>query len=133
MDRVLILLLVILYGALPASADTYTWADDKGVVNFTDDPAVIPLKYLLKAKKSEDITIRSPKVQQELIEQENKARQEESNRPRISPTPNYVPPPPQTPAITTSKGASDELSPGRTKSQRIHDNIERRELEEKSK
>jgi hypothetical protein len=118
---------VILCSVMSANADTYTWTDDKGVVNFTDDPLLIPPKYRVKAKKGEDITIRSPKVQQELKEQEERAHQDKINRPRIVPTPDYVPPPQQPPVAESPRSAEEELPPGRTKSQRIRDNIERRE------
>lgn len=132
MKRTIIFSLLSLYCVLPASAETYKWTDSKGVVNFTDDPALIPPRYRSKAKVSEDITIRNPMVQKELQEQEEKARQEESARPRIVPTPDYVPPPAPPLQVTKPPSASDELPPGRTKSQRIQDNIERREKEEKS-
>ena len=133
MNRIAIVLVMILYSVLTANADTYTWTDDKGVVNFTDDPGMIPLKYRVKAKKGEDITIRNPKVQQELKEQEERARQDEINRARIVPTPDYVPSPQQPSVAEPFKPASDELPPGRPKSQRIRENIERREAAEKAK
>jgi uncharacterized protein DUF4124 len=133
MNRIVIVLIMILYSVLTANADTYTWTDNTGVVNFTDDPGLIPPKYRVKAKKGEDITIRNPNVQQELKEREERARQEEINRPRIVPTPDYVPSPQQQPAVAEPpKPASDELPPGRPKSQRIRENIERREAEEKA-
>jgi len=130
MFRIAIILTVVLCSVPSVTADTYRWTDDKGVVNFTDDPGVIPDRYRIKAQKGEDITILNPKVQQELKAQEEKARQEENNRPRIVPTPDYVPPP--LPVVVAPKSNSDELPPGRTKSQRIRDNIERREAEEKA-
>ena len=133
MIRIIVVLLLTLFAALTVNAETYTWTDSKGVVNFTDDPTMIPAKFKAKAKKREDITIRNPKVQQELKDQEERARHEETNRPVITPTPNYVPPPVQPPVVEPRKPATDELPPGRTKSQRIHDNIERREAEENAK
>jgi hypothetical protein len=123
--------ITVLCSVMSANADTYKWTDDKGVVNFADDPGLIPPKYRAKAKKGEDITISSPKVQQELKEQEDRARIEESNRPRIIPTPDYVPPPP--PVAESPGPATDELPPGRPKSQRIKENIERRQAEEKAR
>jgi len=129
MIRIIVMLVLTLFTALSVNAETYTWTNDKGIVNFTDDPNVIPSKYRAKAKKSEDITIRNPKVQQELKEQEERTRQEEQNRPRIVPTPDYVPQPMQPPVAEPRKPATDELPPGRTKSQRIRDNIERREAD----
>ena len=126
MTRITVVLVLTLFSALSLNAETYTWTDKKGVVSFTDDPNVIPPQYRGKAKKSDDITIRNPKVQQDLKSQEERARQEEQNRPRIVPTPDYVPQPIQSPVAEPLKPATDELPPGRTKSQRIRDNIERR-------
>jgi hypothetical protein len=127
------IVMIILSSVMYANADTYTWTDDKGIVSFTDDPGLIPPRYREKAKKGEDITTRSPKVQQELKEQEERARQEESNRPHIILTPDYVPPPTAPPVVQSPKPAADELPPGRPKSQRIQENIQRRELEEKAR
>lgn len=133
MYRIAIALAMVLCSVLYASADTYTWTDDKGVVNFTDDPSMIPRKYKGKLKKGEDITIRNPKVQQELKEQEERARQEELNRPRFVPMPDAPQSPKPPPMAEPPKPAADELPPGRPKSQRIRENIERREAEEKAK
>ncbi|MBC7961364.1 MAG: hypothetical protein H7Y05_00290 [Steroidobacteraceae bacterium] len=133
MNRIAFVPVIILCNVMYANAETFTWTDDAGVVSFTDDSTRIPPKYRSKATKGEDITIRNPKVQQELKEQEDRARQDEINRPRIVPTPDYVPPPMQLPAVEPAKPASDELSPGRPKSQRIRENIERRDAEEKAK
>lgn len=130
MTRITVVLVLALFAALSVNAETYTWTDSKGVVSFTDDPNSIPPKYRDKTKKSDDITIRNPKVQQELKDQEERARQDEQNRPRIIPTPDYVPQPIQPPVVEPRKPATDELPPGRTKSQRIRDNIERRQAEE---
>jgi len=133
MNRIVIVTALILCGVVYANADTYTWTDDKGVVSFTDDPTVVPPKYRGKMKKGEDITIHNPKVQQDLKEQEERARQEETNRPGIALTPDYVPPPKRPVVAEPPKGDADELPPGRTRSQKIRDNIERREAEEKAK
>lgn len=129
MTRITVVLVLTLFTALSVNADTYRWTDNKGVVSFTDDPTLIPPKYRGKAIKGDDITIRNPKVQQELKDQEERARQEELNRPRIVPTPDYVPQPLQSPVAEPLKPATDELPPGRTKSQRIRENIERRGAE----
>ena len=133
MNRIALAFAIVVCSMTYANADTYTWTDDKGVVNFTDDSTRIPSKYSRKAKRSEDITIRNPKVQQELREQDERARQDGINRPRIVLTPDSIPSPQQPPAIIQPRPASDDLPPGRTKSQRIRDNIERREAEEKGK
>ena len=132
MTRITVVLVLTLFTALSVNAETYTWTDDKGVASFTDDPALIPPKYRGKVKKGADITIRNPKVQQELKDQEERARREEINRPHIVPTPDYVPQPIPPPVAEPRKPATDELPPGRTKSERIRDNIERRGSEEKA-
>jgi len=132
MNLMVIVLVVVLGTVLTSNAETYSWTDDRGVVSFTDNPAQIPPRYRVKAKKSEDITISNPKVQQELKDQEERARREESSRTPVVVTPDYVPPP--LPAVAAPpRPALDELPPGRTKSQRIRDNIERREAEEKAR
>ena len=51
---VTILWLSISYGA------TYQWVDEKGVVNFTDDPDKIPAKYRKKARKITDLPPSAP-------------------------------------------------------------------------
>lgn len=132
MIRTAQLFFLAMLAALPAAAETYQWTDSRGVVNFTDDPTTIPPRYRGKAMVGEDITIRNPKVQKELQEQQERALQSEQSAPRIVITPDYVPPPPPPPQVTKPPAASDELPPGRTKSQKIRDNIERREKEEKS-
>ncbi len=43
-----ILLCLLIAG--PASAVTYTWTDDRGVIGFTEDLGSIPLKYRKKAR-----------------------------------------------------------------------------------
>jgi len=128
-----VLALTMLCGIRTATADTYTWTDEAGVINFTDDPGQIPLKFRSKAKKGEDITIRNPKVQADLKEQQERALQAERNRPRIPLTPDYVPPPQSPPMVETPPPATDDLPPGRTKSQRIRDNIQRRQAEERAR
>jgi len=42
--------------SLTAGAAMYEWTDNKGVVNFTDNPDKIPAKYLKKVKKRPSIT-----------------------------------------------------------------------------
>ena len=129
MNRIALAWIIVVCSVMHVNADTYSWTDDKGVVNFTDDSTQIPPKYRGKAKKAEDITIRNPKVQQELKEQDERARQEKANRPRINLTPDSMPSPSQPPAISPPKPDSDDLPPGRTKSQRIKDNIKNREAD----
>jgi hypothetical protein len=49
-------LLTFLLFSVPAGAAMYEWTDDKGVVNFTDNPKNIPAKYRNKVKKRPSIT-----------------------------------------------------------------------------
>lgn len=51
MKYAMLLLLTGLFFATSADAATYEWIDEKGVVNFTDNPDNIPPKYKDKAKK----------------------------------------------------------------------------------
>jgi hypothetical protein len=48
-------LLTFFFFSIPAVAAMYEWTDDKGVVNFTDNPDSIPAKYRNKAKKRPSI------------------------------------------------------------------------------
>jgi hypothetical protein len=50
---------ILLLFAVPALAVTYTWTDDRGTVNFTEDMGNIPPKYRKKAKVvgAEDETV----------------------------------------------------------------------------
>jgi hypothetical protein len=57
-----------------AQATTYKWVDDKGVVNFTDDPDKIPAKYLKRAKKLPSISAgESPNVPAEKVQENPRA------------------------------------------------------------
>ncbi|KAB0671830.1 DUF4124 domain-containing protein [Oryzomonas sagensis] len=109
------------------NAQTYRWIDDQGVVNFTDSLEAVPAKYRHKVLKGPDITTRDPRIKEEIQQQEERARQEDASRPPVTTTPDYVPPPME---IAPPKVESDELPPGRTRSQKILDNIERRKAEE---
>jgi Domain of unknown function (DUF4124) len=132
MNRIAFAIVMILCSVMYANADTYTWTDDQGVVSFSDNPDQIPPRYRAKAKKGDDITIRNPKVQQELKEQKERALQENS-LPRIAPSPDYIPPPVPPPLEPVMAEPPVPATEGRTKSQRIKDNIERREGEEKTR
>jgi hypothetical protein len=123
---------LLLGGAGFANAETYRWTDEHGVIHFTDSPDSIPAKFRNKVKTGEDITIRNPKVQEELKQQEQRAV-EDAARPHMSPTPDYVPAQQSIPQAAPSGTVSDELPPGRTKSQRIQDNIRQREQEDAGK
>lgn len=45
----------ILLLAAPLYAETYSWVDDSGTYNFTENYSSIPKKYRKKVKRSEDI------------------------------------------------------------------------------
>jgi len=113
--------------AVGGNAETYRWTDDQGVVNFTDSLEAVPAKYRHKVLKGPDITTRDPRINEEVKQQEERARQEEASRPPVTTTPDYVPPPTE---VAPPKVESDDLPPGRTRSQKIRDNIERRKTEE---
>lgn len=132
MKLLLIMAFLLLGGSGYARAETFNWTDEHGVIHFTDSPESIPAKFRNKVKTREDITTRNPKVQEELKEQEQRAR-EDAARPRIMPTPDSVPVQQTIPQVAPPPAVSDELPPGRTKSQRIQDNIKRREAEETQK
>ena len=110
-----------------ASALTYRWTDDNGEVNFTDSLETVPARYRHKAVKEPDITTSDPRIREEVRQQEERARQEEASQPPVVTTPDYVPPPLK---VAPPKVEGDELPPGRTRSQKIRDNIERRKAEE---
>jgi hypothetical protein len=82
MKKAMILPVLILCSAAAADGGTYKWADDQGVVSFTDNPALIPSRYRSKAVKVEDDTNLDPKVLQELREEVEKPRQDKTATPR---------------------------------------------------
>jgi ABC-type phosphate transport system auxiliary subunit len=45
----------ILLLAAPLHAETYSWVDDSGTYNFTEDYSSVPKKYRKKVKRREDI------------------------------------------------------------------------------
>ena len=50
--------------AVPLMAETYSWVDGQGTVNFTDDYSQIPRQYRNKAKRLESVDVApSPEVQ----------------------------------------------------------------------
>lgn len=132
MKLVIITACLLLGGTAFVSAETYRWTDERGVIHFTDSSESIPAKYRKQVKTGEDITIRNPKVQEELKQQEQRAL-EDAARPRINPTPDYLPGQQPLPQAAPTPSASDELPPGRTKSQRIQDNIRQRVQDEAGK
>jgi hypothetical protein len=125
MNRIILIAGVVLLGASQSYSETYSWTNDIGVLSFTDDPGLIPPKYRAKAQKGEDITIQNPKVQQSLKEQELKAKEELNSRPQIDVSPDYV----AAPVVAPAKPITNEQPASRTRSQKIRDNIERREKE----
>jgi hypothetical protein len=119
---------MILASSLICNAQTYRWTDGAGVIHFSDTLESVPPKYRKKMITKPDITIRDPKIMEEMKQQEQRALQEEAARPRIEPTP--LTPPPAPAASTPPADSKSEEPPPRTKSQKIRDNIERRRLEE---
>lgn len=45
----------ILLSAAPLLAETYSWVDDRGTYNFTEDYSSVPKKYRKKVKRREDV------------------------------------------------------------------------------
>jgi hypothetical protein len=45
----------ILLFALPLHAETYSWVDDSGTYNFTEDYSRVPKKYRKKVKRRDDL------------------------------------------------------------------------------
>ena len=46
--------------AVQAGAETYTWTDDKGTFNFTDDLSLVPQKYRKNVGKRGDVEEQVP-------------------------------------------------------------------------
>lgn len=136
MGQAVMISFLVICCASTADAMTYQWIDDQGVIGFTDDRGNIPAKYRNRTRTREDITIRNPRIQQELRERERRLRREEQMAPGgpILPEerfPSAVPGPAPVPGVNSGRRpAADSLPPGRTKSQRVRDNIEWRQLEE---
>ena len=132
MGRALLISCMLICCAASADALTYQWTDDQGVIGFTDNINNVPAKYRSRARTREDITTRNPRVRQELWQQEQRLRREEQSAPggAILPEEELPPPPPDPRVGPGRESADDTLPPGRTKSQRIRDNIERRQLED---
>jgi len=55
MKRIVSLVGVMLFWSLPVLAETYTWTDRNGTVNFSDDYSSIPKQYRKKVRKLGDI------------------------------------------------------------------------------
>jgi len=132
MKIVIISLLMLLLCAYYGHAETYRWTDKQGVIHFTDSPESIPGIYRNKVTKGADITIRNPAVVEELKQQEERAR-EDAARPRINPTPDYLPSRPTALREGPVPNQPEDPPTPRTKSQRIKDNLQRRALEDTGK
>lgn len=113
--------------AIAADAQTYRWTDSQGVIHFTDSYESVPSGYRDTVGKEEDITVRNPKIREEVRQEEERARLEEASRPRVAPQPEVAPPPP-----APVKPTAEEERPPRPKSVRVRENVERREAEEKA-
>lgn len=65
--RSILFFMTALLWALPLMAETYSWVDGQGTVNFTDDYSQIPRKYRNKVNKREDVapspTVQVPKTE----------------------------------------------------------------------
>lgn len=59
--------ILVLLISFSAHAVMYEWKDDKGVVNFTDNPANIPAKYMKRVKKRPSINVDTTKTATEPI------------------------------------------------------------------
>lgn len=70
MKTAIFMMLLLLMAVSPAVAQMYEWVDERGVVNFTDNPAHIPAQYRGKAKKLENTL---PEVQKKPPEAAPKA------------------------------------------------------------
>jgi hypothetical protein len=55
MKRIVALAAVMLLRSLPVMAETYTWTDHSGTVNFSDDYSSVPKEYRKKVRKLGDI------------------------------------------------------------------------------
>lgn len=55
MKSIPLIFMAVLLISVPAFAALYQWKDDNGVMNFTDNPASSPAKYLKRVKKRPSI------------------------------------------------------------------------------
>jgi hypothetical protein len=55
MKRIVALAAVILLRSLPVMAETYTWTDNSGTVNFSDDYSSVPKEYRKNVRKLGDM------------------------------------------------------------------------------
>lgn len=121
----------IMAAATVAEAATFQWTDDRGVIGFTDDLNNVPARYRNKVRTREDITTRNPRIRQELREREERLPRRENAAPGGALAPDDLPRPTLRPESGVRREVPDDSTPpGRTKSQRIRDNIEQRRLRE---
>ncbi len=59
MKSIPFVLIAVLLISVPALAELYEWKDDGGVMNFTDNPANIPAKYLKRVRKRPSIKVQA--------------------------------------------------------------------------
>lgn len=59
----LLLILVGLFTAFPLFAETFTWTDENGTMNFTEDYSKIPPKFRNKVNKREEVESDAPPAQ----------------------------------------------------------------------
>ncbi len=62
--KIFLVVITMALFAVPALAETYTWKDDQGTVNFADDLGKVPKKYRKKRGLSEKrslLPLRSPR------------------------------------------------------------------------
>ena len=74
----LMIIVAMMLCAASANALTYEWTDRAGVVHFTDSPENIPPAYIRHVIKKDDITIRDPKIREEIRRDKERAQQGES-------------------------------------------------------
>ena len=60
--KICMLCISLILFALPAIAETYTWEDDQGTVNFTEDLGSVPKKYRKKVKIVGEDELPSPEA-----------------------------------------------------------------------
>ncbi len=58
----LVFIVMMVMCAGPALAETYTWVDDSGTTNFTEDLSQVPKKYRKKARKLGDMGPSAPET-----------------------------------------------------------------------
>ncbi len=53
MKYCVLIILLLIFLALPAKGEVFKWTDSRGTVHFTDDPSLIPEQYRPKALKAD--------------------------------------------------------------------------------